>query len=251
MVRITVAAMLIAVASANTASAETPDVVAKIDAQLRAAWKSQDIAPATTVDDERFLRRVSLDLTGRLPTSAAVREFTSDSSPRKRAAVVDRLLASPEYAEHWATYWDNLLMGRLTREAFLDRGAFKKWLREQFSANRPWNDIVRELITAEGYNTNQRPLRGGGPDPRDFDERYNPAANWFLRYSRALPDLASSTSKLFLGVQIQCVSVTTTKRKSGNKKISSSSRPAFQRLGRPTSNVRKCSRRWSACFAWT
>jgi hypothetical protein len=189
---------------AASVRAETPAVTAVVDSHLRTAWKQHGITPAPTVDDEGFLRRVTLDLTGRLPTSHAVRDFLAETSPNKRADVVDRLLASPDYVEHWATYWDNLLMGRLTREGFLDRAAFKGWLREQFAANKPWDEIVRRLITAEGYNTNKRPLRGGGPDPRDFDERYNPAANWFLRYSRALPDFASATSKLFLGVQIQC-----------------------------------------------
>ncbi|MBN8625150.1 MAG: DUF1549 domain-containing protein [Planctomycetes bacterium] len=184
--------------------AEAPAVTAVVDSHFRTAWKRHGITPAPTVDDEGFLRRVTLDLTGRLPTPQAIRDFVVSSSPNKRADVVDALLASPEYAEHWATYWDNLLMGRLTREGFLDRAAFQGWLRERFAANKPWNEIVHALITAEGYNTNNRPIRGGGPDPRDFDARYNPAANWFLRYSRALPDLASATSKLFLGVQIQC-----------------------------------------------
>ena len=195
-------ALLVAVA--DTCRAETPSIVATVDRDLRAAWREQGITPAPDVDDERFLRRVTLDLTGRLPKPDDVVKFATDTSPDKRTQAVDRLLASPEYAEHWATYWDTLLMGRLTREGFLDRQAFKQWLREQFAANAPWDAIVRELITAEGYNTNKRPLRGGGPDPKDFDERFSPASNWFLRYSRALPDMASATSKLFLGVQIQC-----------------------------------------------
>jgi hypothetical protein len=189
---------------ASAARAEVPAVVKTVDAQLAAAWMAEGITPAATVDDARFLRRVTLDLTGRLPEPATVVEFLANESPDKRARAIDRLLASDAYAEHWATYWDNLLMGRLTREGFLDRPAFHEWLRDEFAKNTPWDKLVHELLTAEGYNTNKRPLRGGGPDPADFDERYNPAVNWFLRYSRALPDMASATSKLFLGVQIQC-----------------------------------------------
>lgn len=189
---------------ASVARAEVPEVVKTIDAQLAAEWKAHGITPTADADDARFLRRATLDLTGRLPAPHHVVEFLNDQTPDKRARAVDRLLASDAYAEHWAAYWDNLLMGRLTREGFLDRPAFHGWLREAFAENRPWDRIVYELLTAEGYNTNQRPLRGGGPDPADFDERFNPAVNWFLRYSRALPDMASATSKLFLGVQIQC-----------------------------------------------
>lgn len=188
----------------STARAEVPSVVRTIDAQLAAEWKTHSITPAATVDDARFLRRVTLDLTGRLPEPKEVVAFLDDRSPDKRARTIDRLLTSPEYAEHWATYWDNLLIGRLTAEGFLDRPAFHEWLRGEFAADVPWNKFVEKLITADGYNTNKRPVRGGGPDPSDFDERYNPAVNWFLRHSRSLPDMASATSRLFLGVQIQC-----------------------------------------------
>lgn len=196
--------LLLSLVVVGAARAEVPEVVKKVDAQLSAAWKAEGITPAATVDDARFLRRVTLDLTGRLPEPQAVVEFLKDKSSDKRARAIDRLLASDAYAEHWATYWDNLLIGRLTREGFLDRPAFHQWLRDEFAKNEPWDKFVYQLLTAEGYNTNRRPYRGGGPDPADFDERYNPATNWFLRYSRALPDMASATSKLFLGVQIQC-----------------------------------------------
>ena len=188
----------------GTLWAESPDVLATINEQLKSAWHNQNITPAPDVDDARFLRRATLDITGQLPAPQVVLDFLADSSTDKRARAVNRLLNSPEYAEHWATYWDNLLIGRLTREAYLDRAAFHDWLRSQFESNRPWNELVHDLIDAEGYNTNREPLRGGGPTPKDFDQRYSPATNFFLRHSRSLPDFSSATSKLFLGVQIQC-----------------------------------------------
>lgn len=190
--------------AASTIWAAPPEVTARIDEQLRAAWKQHHITPAAEVDDARFLRRASLDLVGQLPAPETVARFLADTDPDKRSRAIDALLASPDYAEHWAAYWDNLLMGRLTREAYLDRGAFHIWLREQFEKNVPWDRLVRDLITAEGYNTNRPALRGGSQMPGDFQERFNPATNFFLRYSRSLPDFASATSKLFLGVQIQC-----------------------------------------------
>lgn len=185
-------------------SAAPPAVVGKLNGQLQEAWKSAGIAPAPEVDDARFLRRAMLDITGRLPEPAEVEKFLADLASGKRAREIDRLLASPAYAERWATYWDNLLIGRLTREAYLDRPGFHEWLHAEFDKNRPWNELVHELITADGYNTNREPLRGGGPTPKDFADRYSPATNFFLRYSRSLPDFSSTTSKVFLGVQIQC-----------------------------------------------
>jgi hypothetical protein len=188
----------------SSGTAAWQPIADKLNAQLRQAWRTEKIVPAPEVDDARFLRRVSLDISGRLPTAAEVEKFLADHSADKRTAAVDRLLAGPAYGEHWATYWDNLLIGRLTREAYLDRTGFREWLRKQFDDNRPWNETVRTLITAEGYNTNREPLRGGGPTPADFAERHSPAVNYFLRYSRSLPDFSSSISKNFLGVQIQC-----------------------------------------------
>lgn len=184
--------------------ASPPAVTVKVDEQLAEAWKEHDITPAPIVDDARFLRRASLDLTGKLPTADKVVQFLANTDPEKRSLAIDELLNSPAYAEHWATYWDNLLMGRLTREAYLDRTAFREWLRVRFDKNIPWNQLVKDLITAEGYNTNRQALRGGSEMPKDFEQRFNPATNFFLRYSRSLPDFASATSKLFLGVQIQC-----------------------------------------------
>ncbi|HEX3869029.1 MAG TPA: DUF1549 domain-containing protein, partial [Pirellulales bacterium] len=193
----------IAVAARPTSLA-TPSVVATVNDQLRAAWQEHHLTAAPDVDDAGWLRRVTLDITGTLPESQEVRNFLDDTADDKRARAVERLLSSAAYAEHWATYWDNVLMGRLTREIYLDRPAFHEWLVEQFASNTPWDKIVRELVTAEGYNSTRQPLRGGGEMPSDLATRFNPAVNWFLRYSRSLPDLSSATSKVFLGVQIQC-----------------------------------------------
>ncbi len=202
LVRRSTVAMFACVA-ASIARAEVPDVVRTIDARLAEAWKARRLAPAPRVDDAGFLRRASLDILGRLPDPARIEAFLADDGPDKRSRLIDELLADERYAQHWAEYWDALLMGRLTREAYLDRFGFQRWLREEFAANRPWNEFVGTLLTAEGYNTDRRPA-GASSDPADFQARYAPATNWFLRHSRSLPELAGTTSRLFLGVQIQC-----------------------------------------------
>jgi hypothetical protein len=196
-------ALLITAPAGQATETAAPAVCQVVDREIRAAWQDHHIAPAPTVDDARFLRRVSLDITGRLPTRDQVVKFLDDSDPAKRAGVVDELLASPSYANHWADYWDAILMGRLTREATIERGSFKQWIREQFAQNISWEKFVHELVAAEGWNSKRRPGKAT-TDPPDMVERYSPATNWFIRYQKSLPELSAATSKLFLGVQLQC-----------------------------------------------
>lgn len=196
-------AILTAIVAGSMAVTAEPARSAAIDRAVSAAWKSADLRPTERTSDEEFFRRIHLDIAGRLPTPEAIRKFTADGSPNKRAKAIDELLASPGYAEHWADYWDGLLIGRTTRSQFIDRNAFLGWLREEFAKNRPWSEMVHALVTAEGYGTKARP-RGIDTDPPDLEKRYDPAANWFIRHFQSIPDLTGATSQLFLGVQIQC-----------------------------------------------
>ncbi len=185
------------------AESSTVATTGRINALLQVAWHAGQIVPAPTVDDAGFARRASLDLTGTLPTPEGVQAFVTDRSADKRARLVDELLSSEASAARWADYWNAILMGRLTREAFIDRNGFEKWLKSEFTANTRWDAFVTKLITAEGYNTNRRP-KGATDDPPDIDARHNPAVNWFLRYFQAIPELSAATTKTFLGVQLQC-----------------------------------------------
>ncbi len=191
-----------------------------IDTALEAEWAKGGIAPAPRVDDARFMRRVYLDVVGTIPTPDEIAAFLADTRPAdaKRAALVDKLLASPRYAEHWATYWDAELMGRETRSDVLDRNAFHSWLRASFAANTPWDKLVFALVSATGQNSNGGPRQkapamwgagaGAGAnaeaDREPVDVGINPAVNYLLRFRDAPQDLAGTTSRQFLGVQIQC-----------------------------------------------
>jgi hypothetical protein len=160
---------------------------ADVDQKLAAAWRKQHLVPGPLADDATFLRRVTIDLTGTIPTADAVRAFLADTRRDKRARAVDELLASPAYAQHWASFWDRALMGRLPRKLpALDHEGFDRWLEDQFAANRPWNQLVRDLVATSGVNTDE------------------PAVNWILRYTQQPTDLTGKMSRLFLGVQIQC-----------------------------------------------
>jgi hypothetical protein len=184
-----------------TAAAPLP-VTSSIDDLMRAEWAKENVTPAPKVDDARWLRRVYIDLVGRVPPSDRVREFLQDSAPDKREKMVDKLLASPEYVEHWTAYWDDVLMGPAARPQLVDRRAFRAWLSEQIGKNVPWNKLVASLVGATGQNSHGGPRNGNGPEPDD-GATINGAVNWTLRFESP-QDLAGTASKTFLGVQIQC-----------------------------------------------
>ncbi|HND53821.1 MAG TPA: DUF1549 domain-containing protein, partial [Pirellulaceae bacterium] len=142
--------------------------------------------PASDVaEDGMFLRRVYLDVIGTLPTAAEAREFLDDPSPDKRSRVINQLLKRPEYADYWAMKWANLLRAdkiKITPQATV---GMTRWLRKQFASNRPYDEMVREILTAQG------PIQSESP-----------AA---LFKSLDQPELAGrSISQLFLGVRIEC-----------------------------------------------
>jgi uncharacterized protein DUF1549/uncharacterized protein DUF1553 len=181
------AAIALACVSSLAAAAPRPLTAAEIDRRLQAAWRKQHLTPGPVVDDATFLRRATLDLVGTIPSADAVREFLADTHKDKRARAVDELLDSPAYAQHWATYWDRALMGRLPRNVpALDQAGFHRWLESQFAEDVPWNGVVQALVSSTGVNTEA------------------PAVNWILRYAQQPTDLTGKMSRLFLGVQIQC-----------------------------------------------
>lgn len=144
-----------------------------------------NVAASPVCDDAEFLRRVSLDLTGTLPTPHAVRKFLSDRSPDKRAKLVEGLLKTPEFADLWAMRWADLL--RVERAALGHERAYGyyKWIRSSIAANKPFDQFARELVTAEG------PLAEVGP------------ANFYKVVTKP-GEMAATLSQVFLGVRIGC-----------------------------------------------
>lgn len=196
-------------------SSPSPLTSSWIDHRIRVEWHKAKIAPSPPVDDARFLRRVYLDIAGVIPPPEAVTAFLKDRRPDKRARIVDALLASPGYADHWTDYWDDVLMGLTARSPVLDRVEWRKWLHHQFEANVPWNRFVSALLTASGQNSpggTYRRILGIDPvgpqtandNPPTDPSRINGAVNWYLKYAQNPAELAGQVSKVFLGVQIQC-----------------------------------------------
>ena len=175
-----------------------------IDSMVEDAWKKNAVTAAATADDATYFRRLSLDLTGVIPTSTDLSSFLADASPNKREKAVDTLLASPAYVDHMTNLWDRILLGRDTRPGVVDRFAFRAWLHDQFEKNVPYDKFVRSLVTASGQNSiGGRPFDHTEAERDQSDAKINGAVNWFLHFDN-LPDVAGTTSRIFLGVQIQC-----------------------------------------------
>src|SRR5271157_5432579 len=158
-----------------------------IDRLLEGSWKKAGVNPAKPATDEEYLRRAYLDLLGRIPDVQEARAFLQTKETDKREKLVDFLLEHADYPKNFATQWTILLIGRANQGQIVDRGALSSWLRKQFAANRPWNDVVFDLVTAAGSN------------------KQNGAVNYILAHLEfdAVP-LSSRTTRLFLGQQIQC-----------------------------------------------
>lgn len=151
------------------------------------------IADAAIVADEDYLRRVTLDLVGRQPTMAESIDFAADESTDKesidkRERLVERLLASPEFGTNWGNYWSDVVSYRTPEPelTFLNYTPFKKWLADEFNANRGWDEISYQVITAVGKVED------------------NPAATYVGFHQGDKSRLAAETTRVFLATQIQC-----------------------------------------------
>ncbi|HEY0551613.1 MAG TPA: DUF1549 domain-containing protein, partial [Verrucomicrobiae bacterium] len=125
-----------------------------VDEHVMAKMQSLRIPPSELCDDATFLRRACLDAIGTLPTAQEARDFVADTRADKRALLIDELLARPEYVDYWTLQFADLLQNRKERDHDV-RGtkgvrAFHAWLRTQVAANRPWNELAREVLTASG-----------------------------------------------------------------------------------------------------
>jgi hypothetical protein len=156
-----------------------------IDELVWAKLKTLGITPSAPCEEHTFLRRAYLDIIGRGPTSTEAREFLDDPSAGKRNALIDRLLEHPEYAEHWANKWTDLLRPNPYHVGIKATLAYDTWIRDAFRKNKPYDQFVRELITARGST-----FRDG---------------NTVMFRDRRSPDeLTTIVSQLFLGIRLEC-----------------------------------------------
>lgn len=156
--------MAVAVATAAEPSiyeSPTPPAAAgEIDRIVFARLESLNIQPALC-SDAVFVRRVYLDLIGTIPTAQEAREFIQDADPQKRGKLIDRLLERPEYADYWAMRWSDVL--RIKAEFPVNlwpnaAQAYHRWVLASMAENKPYDQFVREMLTASGSNFRVGPV---------------------------------------------------------------------------------------------
>jgi mono/diheme cytochrome c family protein len=178
------------VAKAPAVPREFDSVTAAVDTLVAEGWAQRGVSAAAPVDDRGWLRRVTLDLAGRIPTPAEMAEFSQAPAESRRAAVVERLLASDDYPVRMRELWDTFLMGRGKRDSSEDRRKKNGWwafLEHSFRTNRPWNETVRDLLVA----------RPDKPETR--------GASWFLFERRnEHQQIAEAVAPIVYGAKIDC-----------------------------------------------
>ncbi|MEK6257387.1 MAG: DUF1549 domain-containing protein [Planctomycetota bacterium] len=157
-----------------------------VDEQVFANLKALGIPPSAVCDDATFLRRVTLDIGGRLPTEEEAAAFLASKDEAKRDKVIDELLRSPDYADFFANKWTALLKNRRDDASdTVSNFAFHAWVRDSFLANKPYDQFVRELLAATGTVIG------------------NPPVAWYKRVKEPKQQI-EDVAQLFLGVRMQC-----------------------------------------------
>ncbi len=156
-----------------------------IDKLVDAHLQRLNVHPSGITDEATFLRRVHLDTIGKLPTAAESKRFLQSKAKNKRAQLVEALLARPEYADHWALKWSDILRVDRLALGHEKAHAYYQWIHGSFVANKPLDQLARDLLTVEG------PL---AEEP----------AGYFYQAAKKPGEMAAMTSQIFLGVRITC-----------------------------------------------
>lgn len=158
--------------------------VAEINAIFAADWHARNVVPAEPTTDAEFLRRVTLDLTGVIPDIGETRAFLANQQADKRARWIEQLLKRPRHAAHLANQWRDVLLPRTVPESAA--AGFERWLQSRFAANVPYDSLARDILLAHG--------RLG----------VSPPTMYYAALQSKPSELASSTTRVFLGIQIRC-----------------------------------------------
>ncbi len=156
-----------------------------IDEIAAKKWRTMGLIPSQSASDQVFLRRISFDLIGTAPTPAEIEAFRADNAPQKRERLIDQLLERPEYVDYWTVKWSDLLRANRTLLGEKSMLALNAWIRENLKQNRPYNEMVRSLLTAQGSS-------------------YKDGAVNYFRSAGTPQELTETTTQLFLGIRLQC-----------------------------------------------
>ena len=177
--------VLVLTGAAPTVSAKPP-LHQQIDSLIAVGNPQFEQQAAPIADDATFLRRVTLDLTGTIPTADEVRTFVADSAADKRSQLIDQLLASPEHARRLQYLFDTMLMERRPSK-YVKSAEWEDYLRQAFLENRPWDELVHEILTVDGT-----------------DKATRPAARFLLDRELKSEVVTRDLGRIFLGRDLEC-----------------------------------------------
>src|SRR5579883_1868614 len=178
----------------------TSEQVKTINQRIAEKWRENKLTPSPRATDYEFIRRASLDIIGRIAKPAEISRFLQDPPLTRRALLIDRLLKSEEYARNWATIWTTWLLTRSGNAEYHEQ--LHLWLEERFAREgEGWDKIVTDLLTATGKNKENGAVNFilahlGDPTPKDKVAEEG---------QFSMVPITSRTTRLFLGLQIQCV----------------------------------------------
>lgn len=157
-----------------------------VDQFVFARLKQLGIPPSAVCDDATFIRRATIDITGKLPTYEETQAFLTDPTPNKRELLVDKLVDSPGYADYFANKWASVLRNkRRNGNDILYTYRFHAWIRQALQSNMPYDQFVRSILTATG------------------DAENHPPVAWFREVSTSTQQM-EDTAQLFLGMRLAC-----------------------------------------------
>jgi Protein of unknown function (DUF1549)/Protein of unknown function (DUF1553) len=172
----------------TVASESSQRAASDLDALLAKHWQSAGLKPNEPASEETFVRRIYLDLAGRIPTSAETISFLSSKQADKRAALINDLLARESYVSHFYNFWADILRQKshFVNTAGVVPAAYAKWIKESLRRNKPYDQFVREMLSAKGYCWENGAIGYYGRDPE-------------------MPlDNMAITTRIFLGTRIEC-----------------------------------------------
>jgi hypothetical protein len=178
---------LLSVGAAQAAN-DTKASSRQIDAILETDWKKNNLHGNPSTDDNTFVRRIYLDTIGRIPTTRETEEFIASKASDKRSKLIDKLLASEGYVQHFFNYWADVLRAQSNgnQTGQITGAAYTSFIKQSLRENKPYDQFVREMIAAQG---------------KAWD---NGAIGYYMR-DRGMPlDNMASTVRVFLGTRIEC-----------------------------------------------
>ena len=180
--------LIMALVTPVVVASDTKSAAARVDELIENGYDRHKVEPNPSIDDTTFVRRVHLDIIGRNPTAAEAAKFLTASDPDKRARLIDSLLDSPGYVSHQFNFWADILRitTRMQGQGIENGISYTNWVKQAIASNMPYDQFVRELVTARGI----------------IDE--NGAVGFYLRDRGMEIDHLATTVQTFLGTQLVC-----------------------------------------------